>query len=152
MSLVRTCLAVLTLAASLAVPALAAEMSCPNAPLLLRHVTIIDASGQWDDQDILIEDGRISALGSGLEIDSSERIIELDGQGAIVSPRRDETVRLIVRTSTATPRHDAAIMLMPGVAADLVIRASLAGNGPFGAGEIEMRNGRLAGAETCLAG
>lgn len=142
-------LAVFMIAAS---PALAgsADLACPSASLLLRHVTIIDASGQWDDQDILIEDGRISAVGSGLELDSADVITEFDGQGAIVRPRPDETVRLLIRTSTAAAALPAT-MILPGSPADLVVTTATAGL--TGQGEMQIRGGRIAGSsETCLAG
>jgi hypothetical protein len=144
-----TILAVFALTAA---PALAgaSELGCDPATLLLRHVTIIDASGQWDDQDILIEDGRISAVGSALELNTSDAVTEIDGQGAIVRPRPDETVRLFIRTSTAQP---STMMILPGVPADLLVSVARTREGVTGRSDMEIRGGRIAGStDTCLAG
>lgn len=94
---------------------------CGANNLLLRNTVIIDASGRWDDQDILIEQGEVSAIGTDLDVEIASGVPEIEMTGAVVRPRRDDTVQLFVRTSTA-PRQDATSdYIMPGQAADLTV-------------------------------
>ncbi|OLF81579.1 hypothetical protein AWH62_02610 [Maricaulis sp. W15] len=133
--------------------AMAEAAICADAPILLRDVTIIDASGEWDDQDILIEAGRISAIGSEIELETGQAIIELGRPGAIVRPGVQPTASagaIFIRTSTAASRRTAAV-LSAGSPADLLVYATdehLAGQV-----ELEIRGGRIAGlTDSCVAG
>ncbi|WP_297731096.1 hypothetical protein [uncultured Maricaulis sp.] len=153
----RRALIKICLAASLAVFAAgasqAAEMVCETAPLLLRDVTIIDASGEWDHQDILIEQGRISAIGSEIELETGQAVIELGRSGAIVRPGVEPAATegaLIIRASTANAGRTRAI-LSAGSPADLRVYAT---DGALaGQVEIEIRSGRIVGLnDTCLNG
>ncbi len=126
---------------------------CDESPILLRDVTIIDASGEWDDQDILIEAGRISAIGSEIELETGQSVIELGRPGAIVRPGTQPAAAggaVLIRTSTAASRRSVTV-LSAGSPADLLVYATdarLAGQV-----ELEIRGGRIAGlTDTCFAG
>ena len=132
---------------------LAETAVCADAPILLRDVTIIDASGEWDHQDILIEAGHISAIGSEIVLETGQSVIELGRPGAIVRPGLQPAASgtaIFIRTSTAASRRSVAV-LSAGSPADLLVYATddrLAGQV-----ELEIRGGRIAGlTDTCLAG
>ncbi len=121
---------------------------CAAETLLLRNTVILDASGRWDDQDILIEDGEISAIGSDLDVDSVADIHEIDATGAIVRPRQSETIQLFVRTSTAPRRETSAAYIMPGTAADLTVFSGEAADAPVA---LDIRGGHIQGGEDICA-
>ena len=76
------CLTAALGALALTAMAAASDAGCAASPLLLQDVTIVDASGRWSDQDIFIENGRISAVGSDLGAGARE----IDATGHIVTP------------------------------------------------------------------
>ena len=127
--------------------------ACREASILLRDVTIIDGSGEWDDQDILIEQGRISAIGSEIELETGQALVELDRPGAIVRPGIQTAAAagaIYIRTSTTSSRVRTAI-LSAGSPADLLVYATDAARA--GQVEIEIRGGRIAGLnDSCFAG
>ncbi len=125
--------------------ALANTTVCADVPLLLQDVTIVDASGSWDHQDIFIEQGRISAIGEGLMLETAIPVTVIHRPGSIVRPRPQSTAptaAIFIRTSTAAAAPSAArrTILMPGVSADLLV---------YSAGEaleLEISEGRVLGA------
>jgi len=71
------------LASILAAMAIAAS-SAHAAPTLIRNAVILDGTGQRiDGSDLLLQDGRIAAIGPGLAADGAEII---DAQGRWVTP------------------------------------------------------------------
>ena len=124
-----------------------------DAPILLRDVTIIDASGEWDDQDILIEQGRISAIASDIELETGQLVVELGRPGAIVRPglqTRPANGAVFIRASTAPGRRNTTI-LSAGSPADLRVFATDVARA--GQVEIEIRGGHVAGlTDVCFAG
>jgi hypothetical protein len=135
-------------ALTLAATAQGAEIACEATPILLQDVTIVDASGRWSDQDIYIEDGRISALGSDLLLETGQLVTIVRRPGAIVRPRAEEDGReaaaIFIRTAARAPsRAGRAEILMPGAPADLVVYGTEAGPGAV---EMEIRGGRIVGA------
>ncbi len=151
-ALIKFCLAA-GLAICTGAAAQAETSVCGDVPILLRDVTIIDASGEWDDQDILIEQGRISAIGSDIELETGQRVVELGRPGAIVRPGLQPVSAngaIFIRASTAPNRPDMSI-LSAGSPADLRV---FAGEGaPAGQVEIEIRGGHVAGlTDVCVAG
>ena len=79
----------------LLIPILALGLSCRqsarefisvNAPLIaLTHVRVIDGRGApaREDQTIIIELGRIKAIGAGIEIPGNARVLDLTGRTAL---------------------------------------------------------------------
>ena len=134
-------------ALTLAATAQGAEIACEATPILLQDVTIVDASGRWSDQDIYIENGEISALGSDLILETGQLVTIVQRPGAIVRPREEdqpETAAIFIRTATRAPsRAERTEILMPGVPADLVVYGTEAGPGAV---EMEIRGGRIVGA------
>lgn len=125
----------------------AATLVCASDPVLLRDVTIVDASGEWTDQDIFIEDGEISVIGSDLELETTRTVRVMDRPGSIVrpTPAAPATGRLVIRASLRAAPAETKY-LMPGLPADMVVE----GNGRT---EFEIRGGRLIGTgETCFNG
>ncbi|WP_323761548.1 hypothetical protein [Maricaulis sp.] len=126
---------------------------CQDAPILLRDVTIIDASGEWEDQDILIEQGRISAIASHIELETGQLVIELGRPGAIVRPGLQAGPAhgaIFIRASLA-PERRARSVLTAGSPADLRVYATEAAFA--GQVEIEIRGGHVAGlTDICVAG
>lgn len=120
---------------------------CEPAPLLIRDVTIVDGSGRWSDQDIYIERGEISAIGETLELESGIAPIIIERPGAIVRPGQPaETTALFIRTSTRAPsRVQRPAILMPGVAADLVIYSTDIDASGLGDIDLEIRGGVIVG-------
>jgi imidazolonepropionase-like amidohydrolase len=56
-----------------------------SAPTLIRNATVLTGTGQrLDEADVLLVDGRISAVGHGLEAPASAQVI--DGKGKWVTP------------------------------------------------------------------
>lgn len=151
-ALIKTCL-VAGLAFCAASTAQAATSICNDAPILLRDVTIIDASGEWADQDILIEQGRISAIASDIELETGQRVVELGRPGAVVRPglpAASANGAIFIRTSTAPSRPDRTV-LSAGSPADLRVYATEAARA--GRVEIEIRGGHVAGlTDVCVAG
>lgn len=138
---------------SAAAAAQANELACEAAPILLQDVTIVDGSGRWNDQDIYIEDGRISAIGEDLVLETLQAVTVLGRPGAVVRPRAErqaEPAAIFIRTSTAAaaPSPRATAVLMPGAPADLVLYGSEAGPGAI---ELEILGGRIVGAATSCA-
>lgn len=133
-------------ALTLAAAAQGAEVACEATPILLQDVTIVDASGRWSDQDIYIEDGRISALGSDLLLETGQLVTIVRRPGAIVRPRPEEQQEagaIFIRTATRAPsRAERTEILMPGAPADLVVYGTEAGPGAV---EMEIRGGRIVG-------
>ena len=123
---------------------------CAEESLLLRNTVIIDASGRWDDQDILIEQGEVSAIGTDLEVEIAGGVHEIEMSGAVVRPRRDETIQLFVRTSTAPRQDNQADYIMPGQAADLTVYAAETLDSAVA---LDIRAGRIQDAQSvCVAG
>lgn len=124
---------------------------CEADTLLLRDIVIMDASGRWDDQDILIEQGEISAIGSDLTVETGEPIAEIEMAGAVVRPRANETLTLFVRTSTRSEQPDtSADYIMPGMIADFTAFDGETDNSPIA---LEMRDGRISGmGQSCYEG
>ncbi|MAC90860.1 MAG: hypothetical protein ACJAU5_001622 [Maricaulis maris] len=151
-ALIKTCL-VAGLAFGTCAAAQAESSVCNDAPILLRDVTIIDASGEWDDQDILIEQGRISAIASDIELETGQLVVELGRPGAIVRPgvqAASSHGAIFIRASTAPSRRETAI-LTAGSPADLNVYATDAALA--GQVEIEIRGGHVAGlTDVCFAG
>ena len=127
--------------------ALANTAVCADAPLLLQDVTIVDASGSWDHQDIFIEQGRISAIGEGLMLETAMPVTTLHRPGPIVRPRPQSTApsaAIFIRTSTAGSASARRTILMPGVAAGLLVYST------GDALELEISEGRILGMpQTC---
>lgn len=96
------------LALGLATSARATEIACEAAPILLQDVTIVDASGRWDDQDIFIENGRISALGSDLVLETDQRvtIVERPGPSSVRVASRKPPRSSFGRRRAARPGPD----------------------------------------------
>lgn len=136
-------------ALTLAATAQGAELACETTPILLQDVTIIDGSGRWSDQDIFIEDGRISALGSDLLLETGQVVTILSRPGAVVRPRpaaQAETAAIFIRTATRAPsRAERRDILMPGVPADLVVHGAGISDAVPGPVEMEIRGGRIVG-------
>lgn len=141
-------------AAALFVAAIAqaSELACEAAPILLQDVTIVDGSGRWDEQDIFIEDGRISAIGEDIVLETVQAVTVLGRPGAVVRPRTEipsQPAAIFIRTSTAAaPSPRATAILMPGVPADLVVYGTEAGPGTI---EMEILGGRIVGAPAACA-
>lgn len=101
-----------------AAPALAAE--CLDDVVILRAATIEDASGRWENQDVLIEAGMIAAMGGELTL-SGGNVAEIDLSGHVLSPLVETDV-LVIQTSMAlAPRSQANAMLLAGEPASLQI-------------------------------
>lgn len=136
-------------AAGLSATALAADIACEATPILLQNVTIVDASGRWDDQDIFIEDGRISAIGSDLLLETGQVVTLVERPGAVVRPRprqQAETAAIFIRTAARAPsRAGREAILMPGAPADLVVYRGVAGDSMPGPVEMEIRGGEIVG-------
>lgn len=151
-ALINICL-VAGLAFGASAAAQAETSVCSDASILLRDVTIIDASGEWDDQDILIEHGRISAIASDIELETGQRVVELGRPGAIVRPGVQPVSvngAIFIRTATAPNRRDMAV-LSAGSPADLRVYAT--DDALAGQVDIEIRGGHVAGlTDVCLAG
>jgi len=84
----RNCrlLSLLTLSASVALPSVAA-----TEPLLIRNGTLLtETGGVLETTDLLVEDGRIAAIGAGLEAPTGAQVI--DAVGRYVMPGIGETV------------------------------------------------------------
>ncbi|WP_203292763.1 hypothetical protein [Maricaulis parjimensis] len=128
---------------------------CADAPLLIQDVTIVDASGSWDHQDIFIEQGRISAIGEGLMLETAQAVTVMHRPGSIVRPRSQapaSTGAIFIRTSTGASGSASArrTILMPGVPADLVVYAAQSDDVIMDQVELEISEGRILGAPlTC---
>jgi len=92
---------------------------CLHERLVLRDVTITDGSGRWNHQDVLIENGRFTAMGSELEIESEAGIEELATAGAVISPLVERDVILIQASFSAE-----TAMLMVGEDANFSLTAA----------------------------
>ena len=92
---------------------------CLEDRLVLRGVTIVDGSGRWSHQDVLIENGRFAAMGRELEIESEVEIAEMTASGAVLSPLVERDV-ILIQASYST---DGA-MLMVGEDADFSMSAA----------------------------
>ncbi|MAC39383.1 MAG: hypothetical protein CMH94_09255 [Oceanicaulis sp.] len=138
-------------ALALAATAHAADTGCDATPLLLQDVTIVDASGRWSDQDIFIENGRISAVGSDLVLETGQAVTVLGRPGAVVSPRPEAAPGAIyIRTATRAPsRAGRRELVMPGAPADLLVYAEETGPGQI---EMEIRDGRIVGVMPVCSG
>jgi imidazolonepropionase-like amidohydrolase len=56
-----------------------------NAPTLIKHATVLTGTGKrLDDADVLLVDGKIQAVGAGLQAPANSRIVE--GAGLWVTP------------------------------------------------------------------
>lgn len=148
--MLRTLIKIVTASAAVlgcAATAQAAEIACEATPILLQDVTIVDASGRWSDQDIYIENGEISALGSDLLLETGQLVTIVRRPGAIVRPREEEqpeTAAIFIRTAARAPsRAGRTEILMPGAPANLVVYGTEAGPGAI---EMEIRGGRIVGA------
>ena len=122
--------------------ALANTAACADAPILLQDVSIVDASGSWDHQDIFIEHGRISAIGEGLMLETATPVTVMPRPGSIVRPRPQSAApagAIYIRTSTSGSASARRTILMPGVSADLLVYS--VGN----ALELEISQGRVVG-------
>ncbi|MAK63938.1 MAG: hypothetical protein CMF75_04215 [Maricaulis sp.] len=137
--------------------ALASTAACADAPLLLQDVIIVDASGSWDHQDIFIEQGRISAIGEGLMLETSVPVTVMHRPGSIVRPRPQAPAAsgaIYIRTSTGASGSAASrrTILMPGVAADLVVYSAQADAVIADQVELEISGGRILGAAQICQG
>jgi hypothetical protein len=140
--MIRVSLLSLAALAAIGAPAAQASTACLDNTVILRDVTIEDASGRWEHQDLLIENGVITAMGGGLELDR-DAVAEWSLGGHVVRPAADEgiMIRVAARASTEAPRQ---VYLMPGEAADFDIFTS------GGETLAELRNGQPAG--QCFSG
>ena len=140
--MIRVSLLSLAALAAIGAPAAQASTACLDATVILRDVTIEDASGRWDHQDLLIEDGVITAMGGGLEIDGAD-VSEWVLGGHVIRPAVNDAIiiRVSVRANAETLPLD---YLMPGEAADFDIFLA---NGEAVAA---LRNGQPAG--QCYSG
>ena len=86
---------------------------CLETRLVLRDVTIADGSGRWSHQDVLIENGRFTAMGRELTIESETVVTEVPATGAVISPLVERDV-ILIRASF----DDDAPVLMVGEDAD----------------------------------
>jgi Amidohydrolase family len=61
---------------------LVAAAATPAATVVIRNATVhtVSTAGVLQHSDILIRDGRVAALGSGLEVPADARVIEADGR------------------------------------------------------------------------
>ena len=140
--MIRVSLLSLTAMTAICTPVAQASTACLDNTVILRNVTIEDASGRWDHQDVLIEHGVITALGGALELDRSE-VAEWELGGHVVRPAVEDgiVIRVAARARSETPEQT---YLMPGEAADLdIVRAN-------GETVAELRNGQPAG--QCFSG
>ncbi|WP_300556770.1 hypothetical protein [Maricaulis sp.] len=140
--MIRVSLLLLAVIAAIGAPAAQASTVCLEATVILRDVTIEDASGRWEHQDVLIEDGVITAMGGGLEVDGVD-VAEWALGGHIIRPAVNDAIiiRVSARASAGTPsRH----YLMPGEAADFDIFQA------DGEAVAALRNGQPAG--QCYSG
>lgn len=115
--MIRILLSALAFALALIAPS-AAEADCLGPVFILRDVTIEDASGRWDHQDVLIEQGQITAIGGYLEtVQTVDDVLDLSGH--ILRPAPNNNV-LVIRASTATsdPEGD---LILAGQAADFLL-------------------------------
>ena len=57
----------------------------PSVPTLIQHVTLYTGTGEEiDDGDLLLEDGKVAAVGKGLKADPG--VLVIDGTGKFVTP------------------------------------------------------------------
>ena len=57
----------------------------PSVPTLIRHVTVYTGTGtELDDADVLMQDGKIVAVGKGLK--AGDGVTVVDGKGRFVTP------------------------------------------------------------------
>ncbi|HEX2667935.1 MAG TPA: amidohydrolase [Gammaproteobacteria bacterium] len=57
----------------------------PSVPTLIRHVTIYTGTGiEIDDGDVLMKDGKVAAVGKGLNVPAG--VLVIDGSGKYVTP------------------------------------------------------------------
>jgi len=95
-------------------------MTCFESTVLLRGATIDDASGVWENQDLLIEGGVISAMGGEILLERDD-VSELNLAGHVLRPMPREDV-LVIRASTrGRAREAGGVALMIGEPADIVI-------------------------------
>ncbi|WP_300532304.1 hypothetical protein [Maricaulis sp.] len=139
--MIRVSILSLAAMAAICAPAAHASTTCLDAAIMLRDVAVEDASGRWEGQDVLIEDGVITAMGGELELDAP--IAEWALSGHTVRPAQETGI--IVRVSARAPQADPApVYLMPGEAADLDIF------GHDGQTIAQLRDGQPAG--QCFSG
>ncbi|MFS2318642.1 hypothetical protein RMQ97_11950 [Maricaulis sp. D1M11] len=116
---------------------------CEAPDLLIRQVTIEDAGGRYDGQDVLIENGIIAAMASEIEVSSS--IPELSGAGFVLRRAQPEIPTLVIQA--AARQAEATGYILPGQRTDLVLTDA------HGYVPLEIRDGRLVGPGTrCLDG
>lgn len=115
---------------------------CLDAPLLLRDATIIDATGEWDHQDIYVKNGKISAIGTELNIDTTTALQIIDVAGAFVRPRPEQTLRIIVRTSGRSS-DSRGVSLIPGAAANMQVSTTRNGIAVASALSLDIVDGRV---------
>jgi len=107
---------------------------CLDARLVLRDVTIADGSGRWSHQDVLIENGRFTAMGRELMIESETVVAEVSAAGVVISPLVERDV-ILIRASY----DDDAPVLMVGEDADFSMMT------PDGAHLADFRQGQPVG-------
>lgn len=124
---------------------------CLDAPLLLRNATIIDATGEWDHQDIYVKNGKISAIGTELDVETTSGLQIIDVAGGFVRPRAEQNLRIIIRTSDRTLSTD-GVSLIPGAAANLQVSTTRNGVAAVTAMSLDIVDGRvLSQAQTCVS-
>lgn len=130
------------LSAAMFAPA-ASAAACLADTVVLRAATIEDQSGRWEDQDVLIEDGVIVAMGGELDL-PGRAVEEIDLRGHILSPLLERDVLVIQTALSVSAAPEPTGMLLAGWPASLQIAR------PDGTVLAELRNGQPIG--SCFAG
>lgn len=131
------------LAATLVSQPAQAAANCLDPLVILRGATIEDDSGRWEDQDVLIEDGVIVAMGGALML-PDRRLTEINLTEHVLSPLVDDDVLVIRASVSPSSQADQNRMLMVGEPADMRITSA---NGDVIA---DLRNGQPLG--QCFTG
>lgn len=64
-----------------------------SGPVLIQHATVLTGTGQrLDDADVLLRDGKVAAVGRGLEAPADVR--RIDGTGKWVTPASSTCTRI----------------------------------------------------------
>ena len=124
---------------------------CLDAPLLLRNATIIDATGEWDHQDIYVKNGKISAIGTELNVETTATLQIIDVAGGFVRPRAEQTLRIIVHTADRAA-NARGVSLIPGTAANMQVSITRNGVAASTALVLDIVDGRVVSQlQNCVA-
>ena len=112
--------------------------NCLQDSVLFRSTTIEDASGRWENQDLLIEAGMIVAMGGELSLED-QSIAEIDLSGHVLSPLQVSDVLVIQTSLSLEPQGSISDILLAGepasfqiARADGVVLAELQDGQPLG--------------------